>query len=560
MANINDFKIVNTYSRKMFEYIGIKKVDSLKESEKTRLGFYHLILENITGLRDIGDIKDIIIDTDYNKIVNGEIINDLGIDAVHITDDEIQLFNFKFREKFNEDKTKSENDLSVSMKFLQYIQNNQRLCDLDDKVRFRIEKIRELLDSNYIYNIKLYMVSNEAKGYANNSNVYINTLEENYGMKVVNISLDDIMGFFNVKKENQNCKFMISGDDFLCYEKDKKSSRKSYIVRLSLFDLIRITLSDQELRDNYSIENDYSIDKKKLDYSLLYDNVRGYLGETEYNVKIEQTLKSKHKEFFMFNNGITVTAKNISCDSKNSGMKYLFEIESFQIVNGGQTLRSIYEFFKNEKDDLKFIKLREASILVRIFKIEDDSELKNEIAEYTNSQNSISPADLKSVDSIQIQIEEYFKANGILYVRKAGMIGDDDYTYENRISKERLAQILYSVNGYPDRASNQKKKLFQEYYDEIFRGENFTLENAIRYSNLYFEIEKIYKDKKEHIEYYDQKTFYIIYMFEKYGCDINESIDILEDALNKHQSSVSNSRKLIQKKFKDYLDSIVEPK
>ena len=49
----------------------------------------------------------------------------------------------------------------------------------------------------------------------------------------------------------------------------------------------------------------------------------------------------------------------------------------------------------------------------------------------------------------------------ILYIRKAGQLGEDDIDYDYRISKEKMAQIIYSVFGYPDRASNQKKRLFK---------------------------------------------------------------------------------------------------
>ncbi|MBY6852997.1 AIPR family protein [Clostridium botulinum] len=151
-------------------------------------------------------------------------------------------------------------------------------------------------------------------------------------------------------------------------------------------------------------------------------------------------------------------------------------------------------------------------VLVRMFNINEDDKLKNSIAEYTNGQNAISHTDLKSVDNIHIQIERYSKEAKVLYARKAGELGDSELSYEYRVSMERLAQILYSVNGYPDRSSNQKKRLFQEYYNEIFKCDKFTLEDALKYSNLFVEIEKVYKKNLNDIKYYEQKVFYIIYI------------------------------------------------
>lgn len=561
MANINDFKIVNMKSLRMFDYLD---VDITSSVQKMRLGFYHLILENITGLKEVEEIKSLIIDTDYNKIVNNININDLGIDAVYINDDsgkdkEIQLFNFKFRENFRAEKTKSENDLSTSTKFLQYIITEQDLDDLqiDDVVREKIVQIRDLLESNMVCNMTLYMVSNEANGYAKNSDEYIDLLEKSYGMKIINISLDDIIGFFNILKDDQQSKFMISPNDFLSFENDEKSTKKSYIIKMSLIDLIRITCNNKDLANTYYMEDDNLVDDCVLDFSLLYDNVRGYLGETKYNKSIKKTLKDEHKDFFMFNNGITLTAKGINCSEKNSGKKYLFTISGFQIVNGGQTLRSIYNFLHNNNDSDKFIKLREAFVLVRMFNINEDDNLKNSIAEYTNSQNAISPIDLKSVDKIQIQIEKYFKEAKVLYARKAGDLGDIELSYDYRISMERLAQILYSVNGYPDRASNQKKRLFQEYYDEIFKCRNFALEDALKYSNMFIEIEKRYKKDFSDIKYYEQKAFYIMYIIKNTELTLEDSINKLEQFIDSYESKASDARKLIQKGFKDHVNELL---
>lgn len=563
MANINDFKLVNIKSKKMYDFLGvdIKDIDDIK---KSRIGFYHLILENIAGIREIEEVSQLIIDTDYNKLVKNKNIDDLGMDAIYINNDsianerEIQLFNFKFRDKFSADKTKSEGDISRSTKFLEYICSDGQIgTNVDKIVKEKIEEIRECLESNKICSLTLYMVSNESKGFAHNSNEYINLLEKSYGMKIVNISLDDIIGFFNVVSKDKESKFMISPNDFLSFENDEKSTNKSYVIKLPLIELIRITASDIELANNYNFEDDGLIDNLMLDHSLLYDNVRGFLGDTRYNKNIKETLKTRHKDFFTFNNGITITAKIIDSEEKNSGKKYLFTLKNYQIVNGGQTIRSIYNFLKEKIIIDKLLILREAFILVRIFKIGENDNLKNYISEYTNSQNKISTADLKSVDSLQIQIEKYFKEEKILYVRKAGDIGDDSCEYEHRMSMERLAQILYSVIGFPDRASNQKKKLFTDYYDEIFKGTNFNLESAVKFSKLFYQIEKKYKEKYVNFAFYEQKVFYILYILENSSSTIEKAIEGLERIINDYDVDVSNARKLIQKGFKENLNGFL---
>ena len=87
MANLNDFKIIKNKSKILFELTHKDiEVDDIK---KERCGFYYLVLESITGQKDTDNYKELIIDTEYNKIVNNISVDDLGIDAVYI-DEELE--------------------------------------------------------------------------------------------------------------------------------------------------------------------------------------------------------------------------------------------------------------------------------------------------------------------------------------------------------------------------------------------------------------------------------------------------------------------------------------
>lgn len=567
MANINEFKIIKQKSRKLFDYLGLEDKE-ISEIEKERIGFYNLILENIIGTIDLKEGEEeeeetyFIIDKQYNHIVKGRNdVDDLGIDVVYIKNEDsevdIKLFNFKYRENFNIDKTKSESDISRSTKFLDYIIQGKELDEnINPLVHKKINSIINHLKTNKVCKITLYMVSNEAKGFSNESNEYIKILEKNYGMVLKNISLDEIINFFNEKKENRKSTFVISSSEFLSFQNDEKSTQKSYILKLSLIDLIRITCNDEELSNDYSIEEDEKLLNTNLDFSLLYDNVRGFLGETKYNLNILETLRGNNQYFFMFNNGITLTAEKIECSSINSGVKYLFTIENFQIVNGGQTIRSIYNFLNDNTDNDKIKKLRESHVLLRIFKTNKADPLKNAIAEYTNSQNAISDIDLKSIDQVQIELERYLTECDILYIRKAGDLNEKEKTHKFRISMEKMAQILYSAIGYPDRASNQKRRLFQDYYNDIFKSKNFSLEVCKELAEKYNEIEEIYKNTN--YKFSDQKIFYIIYLTTYTSLGIEKSMEKLEELLNTYDSKNTLAKRLTQKGFKDYVNSNLE--
>lgn len=357
MANLNDFKIIKNKSKILFELTHKDiEVDDIK---KERCGFYYLVLESITGQKDTDNYKELIIDTEYNKIVNNISVDDLGIDAVYIDEEleeiNINLFNFKYREKFN-DNNKEENSLSRSTKFLEYIQAEDERLILglqDNKVRKNILEIREKLEGNKICNLKLYMVSNENKGFASSSNDYIEILKNKYGMEVFDIDLDKISNYCIPTTFNKKCEFMLTPEDFLSFSRDGLSTQNSLIVKISLIDLIRISSKNETLNKKYNLEDDDEIKNCNLDFSLLFDNVRGYLERSSYNKNIQKTIQTNPTEFFMFNNGITMTSEIIDSDSMNSGKKYLIKLENYQIVNGGQTIRSIFEYLQKHVDEKK---------------------------------------------------------------------------------------------------------------------------------------------------------------------------------------------------------------
>jgi len=551
MANINDFKVLKNKCIKMYDFLGSTEFPD-NDDGKARMGFYHLVLESIAGITDVTEAKNAIIDTDYNKRILKIDVDDLGIDAVYFKEEYINgekpicLFNFKYVNNFKE-ATVKDADISKSFKFIEYLDLELDLSSIriDKKVKEKILEIRKKLKTNETYKIYLYMVSNKLGGFSNNSLDHIKVLMNNYDMEVINLSLDDLTKYiFNPRKTSES-KFMISKDDFLSFEGDNKSTKKSFIAKTSLVDVVRIFSTDENLALQYNLEEDTDILRSKLNISLLYDNVRGYLGETNFNENIRETLRSGHSNFFMFNNGITVTAEEITSEPKNSKEKYLFTLKNFQIVNGGQTIKTIFTYLSDITANGEPFNYRNTFILLRFFKIEKDSNLKNSIAEYTNSQNRISAYDLKSTDNVQVQIEHYLKEHEILYVRKSGDTGNSKSKYKYRISKEELAQIIHSIHGYPDRVTNAKLKLFTDYYDDIFPKNDFPFNNIVKYIEDYELIKKKQIRKKNEI----LKCFYICYIINASPKTIEQAIEYLEDFIKrkKLKKNISVPRFLIQK-------------
>lgn len=557
MATLNDFKLVNIYSKELLKRaISSERLVNITESNMKRFGFYFLLLQLTTGNANVDEIEKMINDSDYCNQMGLNNKKDYGIDAVYIDDEKnrILLYNFKFLDSFKFNAGGKQGPFLDSLKFLNMAINGDfNYIDISSPISESFMKeIYTKLSSDEIWNIELIIASNENHS-LDVSAPEIESLINEYGIEIKPICLDDIMSFLYDRSSEYSAKFFVDKDSFLVYEEDSLASAKSYLVKLSVLDLVRITCSDAKLRDKFDFDCPEKIKDMKLELGVLYENIRGYLGTSKYNKNIIKTLRDEPSKFFIFNNGITITAKNVKSESRNANKKYLFTLEDMQVVNGGQTLRSIYEFKDKEFDEEKLVA---ASVLVRVFKTEDRYDLINEIAEYTNSQNAISDSDLKSINTIQIKIEKYLEKHGIDYVRKVGDIGKRK-NLNSQISKERLAQILYSYQGFPHRATNQKSKLFGIYYDEIFDEETLDFEHILKMVTLYNVIENKYKEIDDKV--YAQKILYIVYLFSK-SENIENNISLLEKALNEYiaDEKISDARKLIQKGFKDFLDSSFE--
>lgn len=554
VATINDFKIVNQYSKKYFNFLDVE--NGINENEQKRLGFYILALECITGNANVDELVDCIIDTEFTSLIKNERNNDYGIDAVYVDEDKrlIQLFNFKFRENYRQQRGQNERNILDSSKFMMKLQTG-KFDDVDRITKEKMELINEKFESDEIWSTVLYLVSNDNIGLESDNDTK-NVFKDAYDISVNSISLDEIISYISNRPDDIGASFIVSKESVLTYEENSLSSSKSYLVRLPVSTIIRLTCKDRELRNNPSLDDLSELSEVELDLGVLYDNVRGYLGETRFNKNILNTLEKEPSKFFMYNNGITITAKDIIMRQINGQTKYQCNLSGFQIVNGGQTVRTIYEFKNNNFDEEKIVT---AEVLVRIFKTEEDQELTNNIAEYTNSQNAISSVDLKSISNLQIQIDRYLSTENILYVRKAGDFESENKEFDYRITMERLAQIIYSYKGFPDRATNQKSQLFDRYYDDIFNANDLDLDIFVRLIRYYHKIEKLYDDLDYHA--YTQKYLYVVFLKSKLkNKDDKHLIELVENALENYKANenLPDARKLIQRGFRLHLETLID--
>lgn len=560
MATLNDYKLLEKKCISLFDMLIIdeSRKRSFTLKEKARFGFYYYVIQIFTGLSELDDITDCICDTDFNARLLDDPQVDEGIDAICIDDEqkEINIFNFKYRDSFDANKEQEKNGAWQSSKFFSCILTEE-IDSLSSRMKKLAKRIIDLYNGSDIWKTTFYVVSNENIELSVNDTV-VTQMQNVYDLQVIPVGLNQLAPFLLSSHKKIDATIVISNDAVMSFTEYDLASSKSYVVRMSLSELIRITCDDDRMRNLYNIENLEPLKATDIEFNVLFDNVRGYILKSKFNKNIEKTLEEDPTKFFFYNNGLTIVAENIISETVNGGKKLKLGIKNFQVLNGGQTLRTIHQY--NKKNDANLTKsIVRAEVLVRILNVTDPN-LKNCIAEYTNSQNAIDLIDLKSLRKEQLDIEEYFKDHKILYVRKKGQTDLAISDAKFQIGIQRLGQILTAIIRLrPEESSNKKKEIFSTYYDELFTdNKKLISESTIEAVESYHSIRGYYRKKK--FKYTEQKAMYVLFMKAvKPSLSVTSAITILENKIEEykrtHNIDVGLSRILIRNTFRSELES-----
>lgn len=565
MDNKEIFNIIEEKNKSLFR--AAFGDSELKEEDQSIIGFYFTILMNEHNL-SIDDVKECIIDTDYHKKIFGKSNSDLGIDAVYIdnNNEKIYLYNFKHKNKYKDGESIQSNTIGACQKFLNVLKVMAKKLKKKEKIDDYIEnnyteitakKIIELakllVDRKHGYKIDLRLVANVDKECELNSDE-ISAISMISG-EIEQITLPRIYKE-TYPKEVLKSEILIDDDDLISYKQGNKIEASVY--SLPLLDIVRLADISSDVREDYKLDyidrTDY---KPKFNNNVINDNVRGFLEtrKSKYNMQILKTLENQPELFFVYNNGITIIADTI--DSVESGMGCkVVKLENYQIVNGGQTIQSIFQFIDN-CDEWK-TSLGKGRVLTKIIPT-SKSEIKPEkIAEYTNSQNPITNIDLRSIDDTQILIEDYLSECNIGYRRKKGIYGFDYNKYPQNIEMIKLGQLLYADFGCPHLASNSRSKIFGAEYDTLFKQDDI-LKKSSNLIKQYFEIKEHYESSN--VNGSEQKIFYIIYILKNTKRKISSAIKLLESAIKQYDNNnvpIADSRKLIKQDFKAMIDNMAK--
>ncbi len=156
----------------------------------------------------------------------------------------------------------------------------------------------------------------------------------------------------------------------------------------------------------------------KYRFFLFHENVRNPLLNSHYNKDIERSALQEMDLFWYFNNGITAITDELPSELRNSDQPLTIKLKNLQIINGAQTVYSIYNAMANNPNKSKSIG-KNLKIQVRVLAIGSNSTAE-QIIRYNNSQNPIEDRDFWSYDAQQNRLQEEFYQLGFFYEKRRG--------------------------------------------------------------------------------------------------------------------------------------------
>ncbi len=151
---------------------------------------------------------------------------------------------------------------------------------------------------------------------------------------------------------------------------------------------------------------------------LFAPNIRMFLGDTNVNETLIDTIANEPEKFWYFNNGITALCSSIQKKPIGGGTRQTgyFECRDFKIVNGAQTAGAIASAASKFPTNIS-----QARVPIRIVSLENAPEdLERDITRYNNTQNRIERRDFAALDPEQERIRTELQLEEVKYTYKSG--------------------------------------------------------------------------------------------------------------------------------------------
>ena len=148
---------------------------------------------------------------------------------------------------------------------------------------------------------------------------------------------------------------------------------------------------------------------------LIAANIRAYKGRSEVNDQILATVREEPGHFFYLNNGLTAFCERFEVHNLDRGITEYKRITAYglSIVNGAQTLGSLYSFFSGDQQTMP-----EGFVFLKIISLQrcvGDQDFAERITRSTNLQNQIGSQDFVALDEQQEMIANQLMLTGVSY-------------------------------------------------------------------------------------------------------------------------------------------------
>lgn len=140
---------------------------------------------------------------------------------------------------------------------------------------------------------------------------------------------------------------------------------------------------------------------EKFGFSLFYKNVRNPLIQSQFNTEIEKTTLEEPAYFWYYNNGITAITYLLP-PIRSQAEKV--DLVGLQIINGAQTVYSIYRAYKSASPTKRSQIDGEALVTLRLLK-SGGKKFDLNVTRFTNSQNPVDDRDFCANDEIQVALQ-----------------------------------------------------------------------------------------------------------------------------------------------------------
>lgn len=252
---------------------------------------------------------------------------------------------------------------------------------------------------------------------------------------------------------------------------------------------------------------------EKYRLSLFYKNVRNPLVTSNYNKEIKETIEKRPGLFWYFNNGITAITKlipEIGVQAKQ------VELTGLQIINGAQTVYSVYLAYKEANYVQREIMDTDARITLRLIRSSDEN-FNFSITRFTNSQNEVKSFDFMSNDEIQVRLQNESFNTPVWYERRRG-----EFPEEKKPNSIHIANNVVISNAY-------MAFHLQNPHSALENRQLFFISRLSEPDGLY---EVIFNEKTK---YADMLAAYRIYSYLANSYDLGNDLDDIKLGYFKHK-------------------------